>query len=227
MVSALDGMVEELVPALREFLLDYHASQVVSGAVDAGVISVPTDEYDTAVEAVRNVLKSNVPKLERPRGKGAARYEDALRQVGLAAPSTRPIPPDLDEALTEIGVLRDVLVHRAGRIDDRGPVAGPDPAISVRRRRVHPPQSRGLPTLFGSDPLLRSRCFTSGRAWAVERHRQRRGPHDLAAVVSRQCVGHGRAWGGNQHRYSPPAVRRDGALARARGLGVRRRFRPR
>lgn len=48
---------------------------------------------------------------------GAKRYEKGLRRVGLGAPEGRPIPADLDQALCEVGALRDVWVHRAGRVD--------------------------------------------------------------------------------------------------------------
>jgi hypothetical protein len=38
--------------------------------------------------------------------------------VGWGAPADRPIPEDLNAALSELGALRDVLVHRAGRVDE-------------------------------------------------------------------------------------------------------------
>lgn len=37
--------------------------------------------------------------------------------MGWGAPEDRPIPDDLEIALTELGAVRNVLVHRAGRID--------------------------------------------------------------------------------------------------------------
>jgi len=59
-----------------------------------------------------------VPKAVKQQGSGIARYERPLRRVGWGAPEDRPIPEDLNVALTELGALRDVLVHRAGRLDD-------------------------------------------------------------------------------------------------------------
>jgi hypothetical protein len=56
-----------------------------------------------------------VPELRQLEKKGVARYERRLRRVGLGAQN--PIPLDLDEALRELGVIRDLLVHRASRID--------------------------------------------------------------------------------------------------------------
>jgi hypothetical protein len=57
------------------------------------------------------------PKLDRLLGSGAERYEARLRGVGLGTADHRPIPVDLDEALKELGATRDVLIHRASRID--------------------------------------------------------------------------------------------------------------
>ena len=54
-----------------------------------------------------------------PRGAGAKRWEDVLRHVGLQALPERPIPADLDQALTEVVALRHLLAHRAGRVDAR------------------------------------------------------------------------------------------------------------
>ena len=59
-----------------------------------------------------------MPKALKPKGSGVARYEKPLRRVGWGAPADRPIPEDLNAALTELGALRDVLVHRAGRVGE-------------------------------------------------------------------------------------------------------------
>jgi hypothetical protein len=64
-------------------------------------------------------------KLQRITGSGVARYEARLEQVGLGAPEDRPIPADLDQALTETGAIRDVLIHRAARIDRKAKEQAP------------------------------------------------------------------------------------------------------
>lgn len=57
--------------------------------------------------------------LKYLRGSGARRYEALPAQKGFGAPADRPVSPDLDRALAELGALRDALVHRAGRVDAR------------------------------------------------------------------------------------------------------------
>jgi hypothetical protein len=61
--------------------------------------------------------KIAAPKFGRVRGEGTARYEAVLATVGLSAPPDRPIPDDMEQALTEFSALRDVIVHRGGRAD--------------------------------------------------------------------------------------------------------------
>lgn len=65
------------------------------------------------------------PKFGRVRGEGTARYEAVLATVGLSAPPDRQIPDDMDEALTEFSALRDVIVHRGGRVDRKSVDAAP------------------------------------------------------------------------------------------------------
>lgn len=120
MVSALDAMVEELVPAFREFLVDLNARHLVDRIAELGPLTLDDHDRDETIAVLREVLAAKLPPSRPPKGKGSVRYEASLEKLGLAAPPDRPIPVDLDAALTEIGVLRDVLVHRAGRLDDRG-----------------------------------------------------------------------------------------------------------
>jgi hypothetical protein len=77
------------------------------------------------VEAARSVVDGHVPEPKRLRGEGADRYEAVLAHEGLGAAADRPIPEDLADALTELSAIRDVLVHRAGRIDKRALKAAP------------------------------------------------------------------------------------------------------
>lgn len=121
MNSALDAMVEELVIHLRAFHVKRLADEVLANAWEAAGDAVQHlgGPVRAALErAVREEVELAVPKPLRPRGSGIERYEKPLRRVGWGAPASRPIPEDLDAALAEIGALRDVLVHRAGRVDD-------------------------------------------------------------------------------------------------------------
>jgi hypothetical protein len=120
MNSALDAMVEELVKSWRSHLVEQIVQQVLAKAREAartfpghGSASVLAAAEDVA----RAEVEDRVPKALRPRGVGIRRYEKPLGRVGWAAPPDRPIPADLDAALKEMGALRDVLVHRAGRVD--------------------------------------------------------------------------------------------------------------
>jgi hypothetical protein len=123
MLSALDGMVEELVPAFRQMLVEMRVRKAAEhvNTVEAKARATLTEgQVEAAIAALRDHVVSSLPPVRRAKGKGISRYEDALSQVGLGSPPDRPIPEDLDEAVTEVGVLRDVLVHRAGRVDTRG-----------------------------------------------------------------------------------------------------------
>jgi hypothetical protein len=119
MNSALDSMVEEFAPAMREILVKAFVNQAFKRAEE----QVP----DTAAElddekrgVLREVILKTVadlqPRLNRLLGSGAERYEKRLRGVNLGTAGDRPIPADLDVALTELGAIRDVLIHRASRI---------------------------------------------------------------------------------------------------------------
>ncbi len=121
MNSALDAMVEELVKHWRAFHVERIADEMLAkGHKAAGdaVQRVDARALATVEEVVREEVDRIVPKALKPKGSGTARYEKPLRRVGWGAPADRPIPDDLSAALTELGALRDVLVHRAGRVDE-------------------------------------------------------------------------------------------------------------
>lgn len=128
MNSALDALVEEWVPAMQAIrvkmirdALIARAEQQVPEAVDQ-----LTDEVRERLgEAVESQIAKNLPALKPLKGSGTKRYEPRLRQVGLGAPDDRPIPTDFDQALTELGALRDVITHRAGRVDTRALAQAP------------------------------------------------------------------------------------------------------
>jgi hypothetical protein len=120
MNSALDALIEEFVPAVRAMRVRFFAEQAINRAKDLepeAAEQVSAEMEAAVLEAAEELLGERLPELEKMRGSGTNRYEPRLAQEGLAAPSDRPIPDDLDQALTELGALRDVLVHRAGRVD--------------------------------------------------------------------------------------------------------------
>lgn len=116
MNSALDAMVEEFAPAMR--------SIAVQAIVDHLCTRFETEfpEWDGKLDRDEGVAAfttgvGGLPKLDRLIGSGAERYEARLRGAGIGTRDDRPIPADLDEALTEIGAIRNVLTHRHGRVD--------------------------------------------------------------------------------------------------------------
>ncbi len=126
--SALDALIEELAPTLRAMRIDWlidNAFKHADAEVPEAVAQVSPEMREMIVGAARSVVEGHVPEPKRLRGKGAERYEAVLAQEGLGAPTDRPIPDELAEALTELSAIRDVLVHRAGRVDERALKAAP------------------------------------------------------------------------------------------------------
>ena len=126
--SALDALVEELAPALRAMRIDWlidNAFKHADAEVPEAVAQVSPEMREAIVGAARSVVEGHVPEPKRLCGEGAERYEAVLAQEGLCAPADRPIPDELAEALTELSAIRDVLVHRAGRVDERALKAAP------------------------------------------------------------------------------------------------------
>lgn len=119
MNSALDALVQEFAPAVRDLPLQMTMKQAEKQVPEA-VEHLTPELREKMLRKMKEILKAPTDKaLSQMRGSGASRYEQSLHQVGLGAPEDRPIPADLDEALTEFGAIRDVLVHRAGRMDER------------------------------------------------------------------------------------------------------------
>lgn len=110
--SALDALIQQLPEALRDlpFLvrLDEAEKQVPEAAEN-----LTPELRKEMVKQMQKLLE--VPKLRQLERKGAARYERRLRRVDLGFRG--PAPCGLDQALREIGVIRDLLIHRAGRMD--------------------------------------------------------------------------------------------------------------
>jgi len=129
MNSALDALVEQFVEAVRDLPFLVRMKEAEEQVPEAAEI-LTSEMRETMLEKLREAFK--VSKLERlgREGGGTARYEPLLRQVALDAPEDRSIPDDLDQALAEIGALRDVLIHRAGRVDGKAF----EKALSLRER---------------------------------------------------------------------------------------------
>ncbi len=143
--SALDALVEDLAPEVFKLRMRLQGSDLVQKAVDqhpADGAQLTGDQHKALEEAVFLTMEQHVgqPKFGRVRGEGVLRYEAVLATVGLDAPADRPVPQDMDEALTEFSALRDVIVHRGGRVDGRALKAAPSLTLVegelVRLRRA-------------------------------------------------------------------------------------------
>ena len=123
----LDGLVEGLTPALYEMRASAVAAAITDRlradpAMADTVAAVPEGAIEALRDAAARLLVERAPSFRWGHGTdgtGAERWEAPLRAAGLGAPPDRPIPTGLDAALGELNALRDVLVHRAGRIDER------------------------------------------------------------------------------------------------------------
>lgn len=123
LVSALDAMVEDFARGWRGFRVRPVVDQVMSKVkeqVPEAVEALQPAVMAALVEVVTDkVALRALGRAERLRGSGPDRWERVLAEVGLAAPDDRPLPRGLVTALTEVSALRDVLMHRAGRVDLR------------------------------------------------------------------------------------------------------------
>jgi hypothetical protein len=120
MNSALDALVEEWVPAMRGSRVEWLIEEAIREADEKhpeAVQWITPELREHFVKVSRASAAEQLPPLERLSGSGVERYEKRLRQEGLGAPDGRSIPADMDRALAELGALRDVLIHRAGRVD--------------------------------------------------------------------------------------------------------------
>lgn len=123
MVGALDALVELLAPRAREMLIAHQAHVMMDLAhkrEPEAAAKLDESVLEAVEHALRELLAERFESFDaNPKGAGAKRWESVLSHVGLQAPSQRDIPPDLDQALTEVVALRHVLAHRAGRVDPK------------------------------------------------------------------------------------------------------------
>jgi len=121
--SALDALVEYLLVGARDFFVNAYREHLIRTLEDHPLPHLDAATRAKLVETAEDMVTEMLGLKDATRltlkSSGATRYEEGLREVGLSAPPDRPIPPDLDEALQEVGALRDVWTHRAGRVDVR------------------------------------------------------------------------------------------------------------
>lgn len=122
-VSALDAMVEDMLRTWRGLTVKPFVDELLARAgeqvPDAARALAPETREAVEEVATEQVARRALGRAERLRDCGPERYERVLTTLGLQAPDDRPLPDGLVDALTEVNALRDVLMHRAGRIDLR------------------------------------------------------------------------------------------------------------
>lgn len=129
MYGALDALVEDVVPHARSFVAIRRIMQMEEREPELAAKakeSLGDERWDEVMQTLVPVLVDEIfpeppPRLGAGRkpAQGAERFERVLRAGMLGARPDRPVPDDLSDALAEMGAMRHVLVHRAGRIDDR------------------------------------------------------------------------------------------------------------
>lgn len=119
MTSALDALVQDFVSSNHQFLTKLLVDKLAAAAAGAQRDREAAAAGAASRKEIASFVARRFPRPPRLSGKGAGRYEDHLALIGYSAPEDRPLPDDLGEALAEVSAVRNVLVHRAGRIDGR------------------------------------------------------------------------------------------------------------
>jgi hypothetical protein len=152
--SALDALVEQNAPAVAYLTARIHAQEIVNEATAKEpelAARLPAGTLEQIKRATAAVIGENFDlRGAKPRGIGAVRWESALGTVGLDAPHDRPIPSAMERALAELCILRDVLSHRGGRVDQKAADDWPSGSLEVGSFvRVSQPQVRRYSAAVG------------------------------------------------------------------------------
>ena len=129
MVSATDALVEGLVPAAHDMLIELQVERMMEKAAEQypqAAAELGEEQLGQARILLVDALAKKLGDVDpAPRGSGAIRWEEPLSQVRLGASEDRAVPADMDQALAEVIQLRHVIAHRAGRVDARSLNAAP------------------------------------------------------------------------------------------------------
>ena len=119
--GTVDALVEGVGPANHLLRARIASIEIVRKSLrehPEAAVDITDEMAHHIAEALADVVLEQ-RKFPKPRRNGLRRWEDALDEVGLGLPADRIAPTDLDRVLTEACVLRDVLVHRGGRVDQK------------------------------------------------------------------------------------------------------------
>lgn len=110
-VIAHEQQRKELARRMREHNRDLRHAGVAGPAI-ASLSRFGRDAFEQ--------LLPGLPRRRLARDEPAAdRWEDALTRCHLGPPANRPLPDDLRDTLNELGEIRNVLLHRLGKVDQK------------------------------------------------------------------------------------------------------------
>jgi hypothetical protein len=129
MFGAIEGLAEGARPDLRRWIdeeleaalgeFETRVGEIPRlGALDPHMVEDRVRQALAAeVERVRERLSTVPTRLDRH--PPVERWESAFAEVGLGPSPERPLPEGLREALNEVGALRNLILHRRGRVDEK------------------------------------------------------------------------------------------------------------
>lgn len=117
----LDSLVERLGPSVRDYSATVLADRILRRLRNSEHAAAWLSLDEEARESIRNAAISTVsdqaPDFPRLYGSAPERWERVLTSIGLSPRPGASIPSDMASTLQDFSALRDVLVHRAGRVD--------------------------------------------------------------------------------------------------------------
>ncbi len=169
-VFALDALIEEFTPSVQEVLIDHRVREVfrlVAERQPTLAEALAAGHEDHLLAGIIDGLIGNARFPQRPAGAGLARYERGLQDAGMwPLPA---IPADMERALIEAHVIRDVVAHRGGFVDGRALDKDPDfPYASGKLLRLNSGDYRKYSAAVRAFAYL----VTSGDATALEHWRE-------------------------------------------------------
>jgi hypothetical protein len=130
LIGVIEGHIEALSQMLRPLTIKAHAEKLKQHNEQVRAANRRLREAGASPEKIqfltsfgRDVFRTLMPALPSLRmGRDlelTARWEEALSRLWLGAPPGRDLPMDMRAVLDEAGEVRNVLLHRLGRVDQR------------------------------------------------------------------------------------------------------------
>jgi hypothetical protein len=125
----IEGQVEVMSQVMREPMrLAHDAKRKEHGEMSRAMnrrlrsAGASGDKIQLLAQFGRDAFRTLMPPLPAARLskelRAPDRWEDALRRLWLGPSTGRSLPKDLSDTLREVGAVRNVLLHRLGRMDE-------------------------------------------------------------------------------------------------------------